>query len=56
MKTGRLVGEAFAPEVGGGWGMVKNMATIRLTRRFSSNRVVREYTEQRYLPAAWAYR
>ncbi len=28
----------------------------RLTPRFSSNRAVREYTEQRYLPAAAAYR
>lgn len=28
----------------------------RLTPRFSANRTVREYTEQRYLPAATAYR
>jgi starch phosphorylase len=28
----------------------------RLTPRFSTNRVVREYTEQRYLPAAESYR
>ena len=28
----------------------------RLTPRFSTNRAVREYTEQRYLPAAAAYR
>jgi starch phosphorylase len=28
----------------------------RLTPRFSTNRSVREYTEQRYLPAAAAYR
>jgi starch phosphorylase len=28
----------------------------RLTPRFSTNRVVREYTEQHYLPAASAYR
>jgi starch phosphorylase len=28
----------------------------RLTPRFSTNRAVREYTEQRYLPAATAYR
>lgn len=28
----------------------------RLTRRFSTNRAVREYTEQHYLPAASAYR
>ena len=28
----------------------------RLTPRFSANRTVREYTEQRYLPAAAAYR
>ena len=28
----------------------------RLTPRFSTNRTVREYTEQRYLPAASAYR
>jgi glycogen phosphorylase len=28
----------------------------RLTPRFSANRAVREYTEQRYLPAASAYR
>ena len=28
----------------------------RLTPRFSSNRAVREYTEQHYLPAASAYR
>ncbi len=28
----------------------------RLTPRFSTNRAVREYTEQRYLPAASAYR
>jgi glycogen phosphorylase len=28
----------------------------RLTPRFSSNRAVREYTEQHYLPAAAAYR
>jgi glycogen phosphorylase len=28
----------------------------RLTRRFSTNRVVREYTERYYLPAAAAYR
>lgn len=28
----------------------------QLTPRFSSNRTVREYTEQQYLPAAAAYR
>ena len=28
----------------------------RLTPRFSANRTVREYTEQRYIPAAAAYR
>ena len=28
----------------------------KLTPRFSANRTVREYTEQRYLPAAAAYR
>ena len=28
----------------------------RLTPRFSTNRAVREYTEQHYLPAATAYR
>jgi len=28
----------------------------QLTPRFSANRAVREYTEQRYLPAATAYR
>ena len=28
----------------------------QLTLRFSANRTVREYTEQRYLPAAAAYR
>jgi starch phosphorylase len=33
--------------------MRKSMA--RLTPRFSTNRVVREYTEQHYLPAATAY-
>jgi starch phosphorylase len=31
-------------------------STARLTPRFSANRVVREYTEQHYLPAAAAYR
>jgi glycogen phosphorylase len=37
---------------------VKRMreSMARLTPRFSTNRVVREYTEQHYLPAAAAYR
>ncbi|MGZ8474016.1 MAG: DUF3417 domain-containing protein, partial [Candidatus Deferrimicrobiaceae bacterium] len=37
---------------------VKRMreSMARLTPRFSANRTVREYTEQRYLPAAAAYR
>ena len=34
--------------------MRKSMA--QLTSRFSTNRVVREYTEHHYLPAAAAYR
>jgi glycogen phosphorylase len=39
-------------------GWVKRMreSMARLTPRFSANRTVREYTEQRYLPAAAAYR
>ena len=37
---------------------VKRMreSMARLTPRFSADRTVREYTEQRYLPAAAAYR
>ncbi|MEO8904264.1 MAG: alpha-glucan family phosphorylase, partial [Polyangiaceae bacterium] len=37
---------------------VKRMreSMARLTPRFSTSRAVREYTEQRYLPAAYAYR
>ena len=37
---------------------VKRMreSMARLTPRFSTNRTVREYTEQHYLPAAAAYR
>ena len=43
---------AFPPP--GSSGMRESMA--RLTPRFSADRTVREYTEERYLPAAKAYR
>ncbi|WHZ14384.1 MAG: Glycogen phosphorylase [Nitrospira sp.] len=39
-----------------GWVNRIRESMARLTPRFSTNRVVREYTEQHYLPAAAAYR
>lgn len=39
-----------------GWVTRMRESMARLTPRFSTNRVVREYTEQHYLPAAAAYR
>ena len=38
------------------WVKRMRQSMARLTPRFSANRTVREYTEQRYLPAAAAYR
>lgn len=38
------------------WVRRMRQSMARLTPRFSANRTVREYTEQRYLPAAAAYR
>jgi starch phosphorylase len=38
------------------WIKRMRQSMARLTPRFSANRTVREYTEQRYLPAAAAYR
>ncbi len=38
------------------WAARMRESMARLTPRFSSNRAVREYTEQHYLPAASAYR
>lgn len=38
------------------WVQRMRQSMARLTPRFSANRTVREYTEQRYLPAAAAYR
>ena len=38
------------------WTARMRESMARLTPRFSTNRAVREYTEQRYLPAAAAYR
>jgi glycogen phosphorylase len=38
------------------WVARMRASMARLTARFSANRVVREYTEQFYLPAAQAYR
>ena len=40
----------------GAWVARMRESMARLTPRFSSNRAVREYTEQHYLPAASAYR
>jgi glycogen phosphorylase len=40
----------------GAWVARMRESMARLTPRFSSNRAVREYTEQYYLPAASAYR
>jgi starch phosphorylase len=40
----------------GAWVNRMRESMARLTPRFSANRTVREYTEQRYLPAAIAYR
>ncbi len=40
----------------GAWVARIRESMARLTPRFSSNRAVREYTEQHYLPAAVAYR
>jgi glycogen phosphorylase len=40
----------------GAWVARMRESMARLTPRFSSNRAVREYTEQHYLPAALAYR
>jgi starch phosphorylase len=39
-----------------GWVRRMRESMAQLTPRFSTNRAVREYTEQRYLPAAAAYR
>jgi len=39
-----------------GWVKRIRESMARLTPGFSTNRVVREYTEQHYLPAAAAYR
>lgn len=39
-----------------GWVARMRESMARLTPRFSANRVVREYTERHYLPAAQAYR
>ena len=40
----------------GAWVARMRESMARLTPRFSTNRAVREYTEQHYLPAATAYR
>lgn len=40
----------------GGWVARMRESMARLTPRFSANRVVREYTERHYLPAAAGYR
>ena len=40
----------------GPWVKRMRQSMARLTPRFSANRTVREYAEQRYLPAAAAYR
>ena len=42
--------------ISGPWVKRMRQSMARLTPRFSANRTVREYTEQRYLPAAAAYR
>ena len=43
-------------EIPAAWAARMRESMARLTPRFSSNRAVREYTEQHYLPAASAYR
>ncbi len=45
-----------AQGIPGAWVARMRESMARLTPRFSSNRAVREYTEQHYLPAASAYR
>ncbi|MBN2188951.1 MAG: alpha-glucan family phosphorylase [Chitinispirillaceae bacterium] len=59
----RLLEEEVVPEfytrdsndIPGAWVARMRESMARLTPRFSSNRAVREYTEDRYLPAAAAY-
>jgi len=45
-----------AQGIPGAWVARMRESMARLTPRFSTNRAVREYTEQHYLPAASAYR
>jgi starch phosphorylase len=54
-----VIPEFYARDAGGipiAWVTRMRESMARLTPRFSTNRTVREYTEQRYLPAAVAYR
>ena len=55
----RVVPEFYARDANGiptAWVARMRESMALLTPRFSANRTVREYTEQRYLPAAAAYR
>ena len=54
-----VIPEFYARDANGiptAWVARMRESMARLTPRFSTNRVVREYTEQHYLPAASAYR
>ena len=55
----KLIPEFYARDESGtptAWVKRMRESMARLTPRFSTNRTVREYTEQHYLPAAAAYR
>lgn len=54
----QVVPEFYARDANGipaAWVQRTRESMAQLTQRFSANRTVREYTEQRYLPAASAY-